>query len=268
MEFRVASLPDNIKDPADYMDMFKDEQNLDEKFRREVLEKNSLGWMDWYQRNIMSQYNVTAMPGEKASFADTLDRLGVLLSMTKESSDKKRRFNDMIDSLAASMAVETNVTQVPETIRLQLESELERKTSMNTKWAGSYSLVDETIFRREMGKISEITEKVAPSDDMESFALPQAQAEGKLRGRTSNSQMPFSEPYHDDTTTFTGSRRFRAKNESPKKKPALTPHFSGFQFQSKHDIGWLDDAELMVSQMKAKSYGILRENSVSTWFWI
>lgn len=235
MEFRVTTLPDNIKDPADYVHFHKTEKKIDDKFREEVLEKNSIGWMDWYQRRVISQYNNSATDGEKNGFANILDRLGSFLSMIKDDSEKKRRLKSIVDQLVVIIPNDINGIDVSESVRLQLESELERKSSKNF----DKIKLNPTSFAKKIEQTGKLlARKIATSsssfDRMVDTRRETRSKEGATRDR-------------DRDRNLMQSRRFRIKKATPKTKTSLTPHFSGFDFQSKHDVGWLDETEIMVS---------------------
>jgi DNA primase len=254
VEFRVARLPETVKDPADYMEINKDSKKLDDKFRREILGENSLEWTDWYQGHILDQYNQTATTGESGNFADMVERLGSFLSMLKNGQDRKKRFRDIVDVLAVTIARESNETEVSETVRLQLEAELKRKTETKTKLNQGSSFPASANSGNPTDDISRTLARMAPSNDPQTeFQVPKKKRRAAKSKAPPDETYPFDAYEADFVTPPRTERRFRAKNRIPKKKPALTPHFSGFEFNNNHDKMWLDDMELTVS-LRAQYY--------------
>ena len=262
VEFRVAFLPDNIKDPADYMSLHKEDSKPDEAFRLDVLERNSFNWVDWYQHRTISQYNSTARSGEKWSFSDVMDRLGALLSTIKESSDRKLRFNEIVDILLNILAKDEDSDEVSGAVRSQIQTELQRKISILSGTTKSASIGALAKVERSAERLSKTLARMAPSsDDFPSDVLSRERNLQKidLRRRVQASRIYSSvdsqavSPQPNQNAEIPPGRRFRAKNLS-KQKTSLTPHFSGFRFQNGHDAAWLEDEELIVRPTILSTY--------------
>ena len=249
VEFRVGLLPAKVKDPADYMILHKEDSKPDEAFRLEVLEQNSIHWMDWYQHRTISQYNSTAQAGEKWSFSDVMDRLGALLSMIRESSDRKRRFDEIVGILLKILAKGDDTYGVSEAVRLQIQSELERKVSIMSGTKKSVSLGALAKVESSADKLSKTLARMAPyNSDFPSDMLPRERKlrKGDPRGRAEAGRMDaFVRSQANQEAKVPPGRRFRPKVSS-KQKSSLTPHFSGFRFKNGHDAAWLADEELIV----------------------
>ena len=65
VDFRVASLPKGVKDPAEFVEGRNDKEAGDE-FRKEVI-LEALEWSDWYIQRIVSTYDPEAVRGGKGS---------------------------------------------------------------------------------------------------------------------------------------------------------------------------------------------------------
>jgi DNA primase catalytic core len=254
VEFRVARLPDKVKDPADYLDLHKGDSKPDEAFRLEVLESNSLHWMDWFQHRTLTQYNSTATKGEKWSFSDVMDRLGALLSMIKKSSERKARFDDIVDILLNTLAKDNEQGGVSGAVQLQIQSELERKISIMSRTTKSVSVGALAKIERSSDELSKTLARMAPTsgDLPPSSILPRVPKliKDNRRGRQRSSAELGPFQAMSSNTNIEGDipprRRFRSKN-MPKQKASLTPHFSGFRFQNKHDAAWFGDDDFTVS---------------------
>lgn len=242
VEFRVALLPDGVKDPADYISLPKEDSRRDETFRLEILERNSKQWMDWYQHRTITQYNSTATTGEKWSLSDVMDRLGALLSMIKDSIERQPRFDEIVDILVNIVASDSDEGGVSEVVRLQIQSELERKVSMMSRTTKMVPMGALAKIERSADELSKTLARMAPLPG----DLPPSTSSRKQKPRKVSPR---------------GRRQadFRTKT-TPARRPSLTPHFAGFQFQDKHAAAWLDDEELLVRHIlvsSSKSSGFL-----------
>lgn len=242
--------------------MNRDSTKLDDLFRKEVLGDSSLEWTDWYQKHILDQYNQTAGAGESGSFADIMERLGGFLAMVRDEPDRNRRFRHITDVLAEIIAAGSNETEISETMRLQLEAELKRKTSMRARSNQGASFLASPNSATPRDDISRTLARMAPRNDPQpEFQYPKKRGVKNKKIVPQASLLPFENGYssfeQEPATPLKSNRRFRAKNLA-KKKPALTPHFSGFEFSNDNDKRWMDDLELMVSPV------IRRQNSIQS----
>lgn len=255
VEFRVAQLPAGVKDPAEYIELHGQASEVDKQFRRDILEGNSLPWIDWYEDHILSQFNLSAPVGDKGSVSSIMENLAILLSMIKETTERKKRFDQVAEVLIMKMGQVTNVEDVSETARLQIQSELAKKVSIMTKAASTKSGGSLPKIQRSNVELEKTLMRMAPSGgERPGSSL------SKIPSLSSSSNRGMKQSGEGNTATPKGAtfqsvsskkgpeagRKFRAKG-SPRRKPSLTPHFSGFKFQSKHDVAWLADDELTVS---------------------
>ena len=254
VEFRVAHLPKRVKDPSEYIETNRDESNAGDKFRVQILKDSSVEWKDWYQRHVMNEYNATASKDEKGSLAYILDELGDFLAKLQTGDSEMRwRTREIVNEVAAWIADENNKTVVEEVVRLQLEAVRDTQASARAKSVFSSPLNQ----RGSIDKMSQTLATMAPHNEP---ALSSGLRPLKKTGNANTIQGWQRSAYFDSTTgsgderhSETG-RRFpaRTKDRKTRKEFSLTPHFSGFDFSSKHDREWLQDDE-MLGKSQARS---------------
>ena len=66
-ELYVATLPDETKDPSDFVDYAGGGDEAKIRFEEDVLDK-VISWNDWYIERIMSQHDASAEDGTKGLY--------------------------------------------------------------------------------------------------------------------------------------------------------------------------------------------------------
>jgi DNA primase len=272
VEIRIASLPENVKDPAEFIESYnkqnkKEEANIAaDDFRKEVLD-TSVEWTEWYIDRILRQYDSTALRGAAGSFGDTFEHVADFLATFKNAADRTKRACEVAASLAAIMAEESDSPSMSNTVRIQLESDLVDKAS---RVANSRDAVARRIESVEGGSDAEVQAKLSNlargaglsgDGDKEKLSWKKLRQDpeqrpkiiaGPLPSKKRNvSTRPKDKPGGQEEQQY--KRRTYKPRNAKKEAPILTPHFAGFEFANDSDAEWLglskDKVNLLVPEI-------------------
>lgn len=125
VDIYVASLPEGIKDPADFLERHRDVEGLEEKFRVDVVQ-NALEWSEWYMIRVIDSYDPDPASEGTQTFSAVFERLASFLSTFENTEELSKRASLVVPKLANFIRTEgTNETSY--TVRIQLESDLVEK---------------------------------------------------------------------------------------------------------------------------------------------
>jgi DNA primase len=258
VEIRIASLPENVKDPAEFLESYNKQKGKKEgssaagEFRKEVLD-TSVEWTEWYIDRILRQYDSTALRGAAGSFGDTFERVAEFLATFKNAADRTKRACEVAASLADIMAEESDSTSMSNTVRIQLESDLVDKAS---RIANSRDAVARRIESVEGGSDADVQAKLSNvargsglsgDDDKEKFSWkklkedPENQPKiipGPLPSKKKTVSMRPKDQLNGPEEQQYQRRTYKPRN-AKKEAPILTPHFAGFEFANDSDAEWL-----------------------------
>jgi DNA primase len=263
VEFRVALLPDGIKDPAEFFENSTDKENASERFREDVIE-TSIEWTQWYVNHIVSGYDGSSPRGAGGSFGAIFDRLAAFLAEFPNAAERTKRAVELGSTLAKILADETNTAKPSKTVRIQLESDLVEKASaianersaissrINLLAVGSETDMKQTLANiakgdgisgSDEGKMMrrEKTPQIGSMVSVRNDAKPDVGGAGPEEIFTANWKG------HERTKQATRKFRPRRKEDREKQAPPLTPHFSGFDDFSDSDARWLGLVDAKVS---------------------
>lgn len=241
LEILIASLPKDVKDPADYIELIKDSNNPEEKFRTDVV-GGALEWSDWYIKHLLSSYDSQSPRGSHASFGDIFERLAGFLATYMNAAERTKRACEVAAYLADILSDDGNTTQISNAVRVQLETDLVEKAA---SIANSNAAISNRIAPSGArdGDVQTKLYNVARGDG--SFGIDEAD---KL---STKALRRISKPSRDKTKS-TGPIPQQADGRRPlqgsrlpmsrpplNQEPTLTPHFSGFEFLSENDAKWL-----------------------------
>lgn len=246
VEIAIASLPDGLKDPAEFVESrassVDDYARVAQEFRLEVLQK-AVDWTDWYLQKIIASYDPLVARGRPGSFSNIFEQIANFLATSFRPGDRTKRAYEVSLQLAGLMAEETNMNETSGAVQIQLESDLIAETSRIAD-------AKEAILRRTEALSQDSTPQARVTLSALSRGYGPNSADGdqdKLSWknitagvRKNNTEFRFGKPSRSAVTKSKGRRmtlRPRTKKEAPPK--ALTPHFAGFQFQHKSDEDWL-----------------------------
>lgn len=246
LEILIASLPKDVKDPADYIELIKDSDNPEEKFRTDVV-GGALEWSEWYVKHLLSSYDSQSPRGSHSSFGDIFERLASFLATYMNAAERTKRACEVAAYLADILSDDgSNTTQISNTVRVQLETDLVEKAAsiansnaaisnriapsgardgdVQTKLYnvasgdGSFGVDDaDKLSTKALRKISKPSREKTKSPVVSKGPIPQQADE---RRSLQGSRLPMSRPPLNQ-------------------EPTLTPHFSGFEFLSENDAKWL-----------------------------
>ena len=136
IEIFVASLPDTVKDPAEFLEENSEEEGLDEKFRAEVIDK-AQEWTRWYMNTLVNAHDPVSTNNtaeEDGGFGKVFDNVASFLSVFESVDERMKKASIITSKLTSRMDAErekvdgdSNHTEASITTRIQLASNLVEK---------------------------------------------------------------------------------------------------------------------------------------------
>jgi hypothetical protein len=253
VEILVASLPEGLKDPADFIESREGaDAEVAESFRTEIV-GSACDWTDWYLQRLFTEYDPAATRGRPGSFGDIFERVAGFLASSMDPADRTKRAYEVAGSLAAMIAEEKNATEVSSVVRFQFESDLidrasriaeakdavqRRSESVSGQSPTGTKMVLSSLSRGEGpsaddGDTGKLSYKALSSNAGKvSTARKTEMSAGRRSAKPVSSGVKSPKP-----PAQTRGRTF--KTREPTKAVALTPHFAGFQFAQQSDMDWL-----------------------------
>ena len=253
VEILVASLPEGLKDPADFIEAREGaDDEIAESFRREIV-GTACDWTDWYLQRLFIEYDPTATRGRPGSFGDIFERVAGFLASSMDPADRTKRAYEVAGSLAAMIAEEKNATEVSSVVRFQFESDLIDRASRIAEAKDAIQRRSESISGQSptgtRNVLSSLSRGEGPSAGEDDTGKLSYKALSSNTGKVSTSQKTeisearrspksaSSSAKNQKTLAKTKGRTF--KTREPTKVVALTPHFAGFEFARQSDMDWL-----------------------------
>lgn len=253
VEILIASLPSDVKDPAEYIESKgkKGKPLVGDKFRKEVLD-TAKDWTVWYLDRLLTGYDKLAPRGTAGSFAHICDCVSDFLSRFPNPAERTKRAHDVAGSLADVISGVSGGGEVSNALRIQLETDL---VNMVTRKAAARESIERRIESIEGGSPEETNQKVAQltkgdgfssSDDLSKLSTRALKARNK-GGSLMQAEPKANGAVRQESNNVNGStgprrrQRTRVRRTSTKRpsQPPLTPHFSGFDFENQSDADWL-----------------------------
>jgi DNA primase len=253
VEFRVATLPENVKDPDEYVQATKATVSVGLSFIEDVAELAE-DWVSWFVNRIVASYNPDAQRGRLGSFSEVFERVAEHLATAVDAADRTRAAYEVAGTLARILSRESNSTEMSEAVRSQLEADLIDTSARIANVKNSVKRRAETV------ALDQTDVRVSPESALK--ALMKGEGPSGIDEQAGNrnfvlikedfsSERKGNFPRKRESPELTAQRRTpmrRAKSRVLKLKsqkesePALTPHFAGFQFANKFDEEWLLDS--------------------------
>jgi DNA primase len=256
VEIRIASLPEGLKDPADYLEQNTKSESLEEDFRKEVID-SSVEWTEWYTQHIISGYDASVPRGSSGSFGDVFERLASFLATFQNPAERTKRACELASYLAEIISNDNNNTQVSKSVRIQLEADLVEKSSniadSRAAISGRIASVDGGSPRDTLKKLSSIVRGDGISGLDESKKLISKALKKREKDQVSPQEQEEAARAPKNVRSKQG-RRFKERKPASKNVPSLTPHFSGFDFSDELDARWLGLIDDQVRLCEASVY--------------
>lgn len=238
VEVVVASLPDGIKDPGEFIEIRSktNPENLRECFHEEVLDTTKL-WNDWYTDRLISRYD----PSDSSSFANICDDITTFLSKNPNAADRTKQAYETAGKLAQQISA--NQTGASVTLRIQLESDL---LSMASRKAAKRENLEErkqAVDKLAQAALRSETEASVKKFPKEAKNVDQRNDSGVSKGRKAvNDSHQGNLPNDRFMNNGYGQRQY---NNQYNQRP-IAPHFTGFKFHPT-DAAWLGISQKNVS---------------------
>lgn len=246
-ELYVATLPDEIKDPSDFVDYAGGGITAKRRFEEEVLGK-AIKWIDWYIERILSQYDTSAEDGTKGSFSEICDEVSTFLAALPNPAERTRRVYKIAENLVdlISPSLDKNSTS-SSMMRVQLEADI---LNMATRKAAVREAMERRIEQADgfSGDVTTATmKKLAAGGSKEENTLLSATALARMKStpkKQISSPSPRKPVARNGFYWSTLKTTVRAVNPPERH---FVPHFSGFTFEHKSDRDWLGLTGVRVS---------------------
>ncbi|KAL3903366.1 MAG: hypothetical protein SGILL_010471, partial [Bacillariaceae sp.] len=246
-DFYVAGLPEGIKDPAEFLENNRGTENLDEKFRNEVI-KNAVEWTGWYSDRVISSFNASASSGEPGSFGQIFDQLASFLAVFEDTDERSEKASRMCPGLARLLdgddVKESSSAEVGAKCA-QLESDLLHKASSilhssSIRMQRAVEINDDSMdSKRVWRKVAAVSENLEMSQDISAVESPVSKRESKKEIYETEELEMFDEAPQSKRPP-NRRRRFRMKRPTGRKSTpkSMTPHVRGVQ-SNRLDDEWL-----------------------------
>ena len=250
-EIFVATLPDKIKDPSDFVDYAGGGNEAKVRFEEDVLDK-AVSWNDWNILRILSQYDETAEDGAKGSFSGTCDEVSTFLATFTNPADRTRRVYNIAEKLVDLIAPSSEKNSTSSSMmRVQLESDI---LNMATRKAGVREAMERRIEQADGfsgEKTSATMEKLARGGSEEDNKLMSANALARMkpppkRASTIKPLKPIAPSPRFGLRSRSASSKTKRQRVDPPERH-FVPHFNGFTFEHKSDRDWLGISDNRVS---------------------
>lgn len=255
----VATLPEGIKDPAEFVESIADGEDAKARFNNEVLD-NVVAWDQWFIKRIISRHQVDAGDNEQGISA-ACDEIATFLAGTftrpKDRTERAKIAAGILAEKTIHNEDEMNSSSVG-MIRVQLEADIlniaSRKASVREAVDRRIESADGIVGEMAASKLTRLAFGGGTTEDEE--------------GKLSKSALIRSKPPRTDNTPSTSLAQFGSRSleqeeahykqvsgpppssppqkkreakarESDKPEHDLTPHFKGFDFVHKSDRDWM-----------------------------
>jgi Toprim-like len=238
----IATLPDGIKDPADFVEMRRATgagDKVADDFRSEIVD-GGVDWTDWFmQRVIIGAYTDLAPSGAPGSFTHVFDEMADFFASSLHPADRLRRTHNALDLLCGILTQETNQTDVSTAVRMQLEADFLDAIKR---------CVDAKVVMRDMSGMK-LVKLNSNGDALTALARGYGPTSHDEESKFSKSARTVKETHNvrrqatqskktDDIRKHNTTRAI-LKRQKETSQESLIPHFAGFQFTHDTDKDWL-----------------------------
>ncbi len=240
IEVAVASLPSEVKDPAEFVESRSDtpSKTMKECFQTEVIDTAKL-WNDWYIDRLISQYN----EDDPSGFATVCDDITIFLSKNENPADRTKQAYEVANKLAVYISGKGN-DNPSASLRIQLESDLLGMASRKASERVKVTKKIEAVERLEQNEVK--LQRMSISDPNQSnnnkMNVSNKRTPSKLQ---TNGNMMQGNPQ---------TMRKNRKTDYRKQEIPIVQHFNGFTFNPR-DAYWLG---LSSTHVRIKNILILR----------
>ena len=255
----VATLPEGIKDPAEFVESIADGEDAKARFYTEVLDK-VVAWDQWFIERIISRHQVDLSDDEQGIGA-ACDEIATFVAGTFTRPEDRTERAKFAADILAEKAIHNEDEMSSSSggmMRVQLEADIlniaSRKASVreavDRRIESADGIVGEMAASKlmrlafgggavedEEGKLSSsalIRSKPPRTDNTPSASLAQ------LGHRSLEQKEANYKKVSDPSPNTSPERKKQPKaRENDKPEHDLTPHFKGFDFAHKPDRDWL-----------------------------
>jgi len=241
VEIHIAGLPDDFKDPADFV-----QARGGEAFRKEVLAA-TIPWSDWYIDRLASSYKQddnTTDTQPHQSFNEVCDRVSTFLATLTDQTDREQRAYTAAATLARSMSSEDTKVSTS-SLQIRIESDL---LDMAATKASARDAIAERIERigsadgdasRPLGSPGALIAKMSSGEGLTSLVNDHEVDSILLSGDERDREANGSSRNGKQSERKVSAASFEYHESRDGRNTPLTPHFAGFEFVNPTDKFWL-----------------------------
>ena len=228
----VGTLPENIKDPAEFIQSRGGGLKAGKAFQDEVID-NATSWSDWYINRIISEYDPNSkQTGSKGTFSSVCNRVSDFLSTFTNAADRTKRTYEVASKLSDLI---TTTDGSSAALQIQLESDLLDMSSRKARLRENISRRIESVDdhpqqdRTDSNIIAKLTSGEGVSGTKHNYdqeiddSIPSVSKETAKNIQTTKRQPKY----------------YKTKTLKSYTEPSIVPHFSGVVFQNPEDAEWL-----------------------------
>eukprot|EP00578_Thalassiosira_sp_NH16_P001150 CAMPEP_0181140806 /NCGR_PEP_ID=MMETSP1071-20121207/35495_1 /TAXON_ID=35127 /ORGANISM="Thalassiosira sp., Strain NH16" /LENGTH=1447 /DNA_ID=CAMNT_0023227771 /DNA_START=205 /DNA_END=4549 /DNA_ORIENTATION=+ len=247
-ELYVATLPDGVKDPSDFVDFAGGGDKAGCRFQEEIL-NNAIPWDEWYVARLMSKHDTDAKDGNDGSFSSICEEISTFISTFLNPADRTRRVHKISEALVFLIAGDDTDKSSSSfgMLRVQLEADL---LNMISRKAGMRDAMERRIEQTDgfsgVAASSKMEKLTRGHDDI--IGDDQKMSKKSLARlnppRTKSAPQRITASRSPKPVGQSGPQSFRKpKNRQQLPEKHLVPHFNGFTFQNQSDRDWLGLSE-------------------------
>ena len=245
VEVAVATLPSDMKDPGDFVEMRtkkKKSESVREDFQTEILDTAML-WNVWYIDRLIMKYD----GDDPSSFANVCDSITTFLASNPNAADRTKQAYEAAGKLATQISgKDETATSGP--LRIQLESDLlgmaSKKASKKEAVQMRIEAVDKLAQNNLKGSRRAANPTGTPKTSMiRSKRIPPRSSNSSKLSNDRNKNGIKSQ--NQNNSNFGNQRNYQQRYNRKQEIP-IARHFAGFSFNPT-DASWLGITDKNVS---------------------
>ena len=271
VELHVASLPKDVKDPAEFLELRDGSDDPGQQFRDEVITK-SVDWTEWYTMQTVNHHIQCNQEGEGRAFSDLFEELCSFIAVFESSTTRSKlatilapKLGDLIDSdsefrderngSAVHSQIESDLLERSasiihsRTVASQLTVEIDDESQLGDYWLGKIDSALPPSLAISMSFDDELDEKGIESD---AKVMPPPISAG-------------AEPVFPKRRTKRQRARITRQRKSRKqavRETSMTPHINGIKANPLDDQWLMEDTRIDNAGVRRKYNDSLSDSNV------
>jgi DNA primase catalytic core len=253
VEFHIATLPDGVKDPAEYFDVHGISADILQKFKDSVVDK-SIAWTDWHLKRTVKGVILDDGDDQSNSLLLAFEQVADFVARSLEEPVRTQTVRTVAELLAAKITKQNNDTEFADVIYDQITIDLldlvsrivssRESATESQKLPKDYSSIIKSLAKGngltsasavDVTKLS--TEALA--EHREKLDNTEFSLSLRMQDKVEKKQRKVVKVEKPKRRKITTIKRTNARALAAHQPRSLLPHFSGFVFTHKSDEEWL-----------------------------